>query len=154
MKRYIDSRKKEYLEFVKQNDSQAANGGRSAIEVKQTATRITIEGEHVCLFLIRRVNTPSVPETTDAATATAAQQSAMHEIEITPILNAPYQLAQVTIPLQDLKVALTYRYMYERRAIRLVTRSENKEYIINFKNQRHKERALKCITRLAAPYLD
>ena len=46
-------------------------------------------------------------------------------------------------------MALTYRYMYERRAIRLVTRSECKEFIINFKNQRHKEKALKCITKLA-----
>ena len=78
----------------------------------------------------------------------------LYEIEITPILNAPYQLAQVTIPLQDLKVALTYRYMYERRAIRLVTRSESKEYIINFKNQRHKDKALKCILRLAGQHLD
>ena len=51
-------------------------------------------------------------------------------------------------------MALTYRYMYERRAIRLVTRSESKEFIINFKNQRHKEKALRCITKLAQPYLD
>ena len=51
-------------------------------------------------------------------------------------------------------MALTYRYMYERRAIRLVTRSESKEYIINFKNQRHKDKALKCILRLAGSHLD
>lgn len=63
-----------------------------------------------------------------------AKNNAIYEIQITPILNAPYQLAEVKIPLQDLKVALTYRYMFERRAIRLVTRSESKEFIINFKN--------------------
>ena len=83
-----------------------------------------------------------------------AGKSALYEIQITPILNAPYQLAEVKIPLQELKVALTYRYMYERRAIRIVTRSECKEYIINFKNQRHKDKALKCILRLAGPFLD
>ena len=53
----------------------------------------------------------------------AEQLNPTYDIEITPILNAPYQLAQITIPLKDLKAALTYRYMYERRAIRLVTRS-------------------------------
>ena len=53
LKRYTDSRKKEYLEFVKQNERGTHH---SAIEIKQTATRVTIEGEHVCLFLIKRVN--------------------------------------------------------------------------------------------------
>ena len=64
LKRYTDSRKKEYLEFVKQqNERQGGASGpsssssaHSAIEIKQTATRVTIEGEHVCLFLIKRVN--------------------------------------------------------------------------------------------------
>lgn len=66
-----------------------------------------------------------------------------YEIEVTPILNAPYQLAQVTISLQDLKAVLTYRYLYERKAIRLVTRAESKEFIIVFKSERHKDKALK-----------
>ena len=79
----------------------------------------------------------------------------MYELEITPILNAPYQLARVTIPLNDLKLALTYRYMYERRAIRLVTRSTpHQEYIINFKTQRHKEKTLRQLLKLATPFLD
>ena len=60
----------------------------------------------------------------------------------------------MTIPLQDLKLALTYRYLYERRAIRLVTRTSNAEYIISFKSQRHKDKALKTLLKLAAPYLD
>ena len=35
LKRYTDSRKKEYLEFVKQNERQAASGSQqSAIEIK------------------------------------------------------------------------------------------------------------------------
>jgi len=52
LKRYIDSRKKEYLEFVKEND----HGVNTAVELKQTATRVTIEGEHVCLFVVRKAN--------------------------------------------------------------------------------------------------
>ena len=56
--------------------------------------------------------------------------------------------------MQDLKAVLTYRYMYERRAIRILTRQESKEYIIHFKSQRQKEKALKCLTKLAAQYLD
>lgn len=77
-----------------------------------------------------------------------------YEIEVTPILNAPYQLAQVTIAMQDLKAVLSYRYLYERKAIRLVTRSENKELIVVFKSVRHKDKALKQIIKLAQPYLD
>ena len=78
----------------------------------------------------------------------------MYEIEITPIMNAPHQLNRITIPLNDLKAALTYRYMYERRTLRLVTRSKSEEYLVQFKNIKHKDRVLKTITRLAGQYLD
>ena len=145
LKRYIDSRKKEYLEFAKQNEK----GVAAAIELKQTATRVTIEGEHVCLFVVRRVNAPPADLAFFDTAALVNQTRPAFEIEITPILNAPYQLAQVTLPLQDLKAVLTYRYLFERKAIRLLTRTESREYIICFKSQRHKDKALRCITKLA-----
>lgn len=151
LKRYIDSRKKEYLEFVKQSERSQQS---SALEFKQTATRITIEGDHICLFMIKRVVTAASEPAHQDHFQQAAARSSLYEIDITPILNAPYQLTRVTIPLQDLKLALTYRYLYERRAIRLVTRTSNAEYLINFKTQRHKDKALKTLLRLAAPYLD
>ena len=104
--------------------------------------------------MVKRVATGSGKTGTDDNYTQTATKGTMFAIEITPILNAPYQLARVTIPLQDLKLALTYRYLYERRAIRLVTRTASAEYIINFKSQRHKEKALKTILKLAAPFLD
>ena len=90
LKRYIDSRKKEYLEFAKQNES-ATNGG---IEFKQTSTRITIEGEHVCLFVIKRTNQSSPVDGVFINPALDANQhKPIFEVQITPILNAPYQLS-------------------------------------------------------------
>ena len=45
--------------------------------------------------------------------------------------------------------------MYERRAIRIVTReSAPQEYLIQFKSQRHKEKALNLILKSAGKYLD
>ena len=44
--------------------------------------------------------------------------------------------------------------MYERRTIRLVTRSKCNEYLVQFKNIKHKEKVLKTITKYAEPYLD
>ena len=73
IKRYVETRKKEYFEFVKQNEKNLVSG---AYDVKEHVTRITIEGEHVCLFLLKRVGDPN--------------KSEMYEIEITPILNAPH----------------------------------------------------------------
>ena len=73
IKRYVETRKKEYFEFVKQNEKNQAFG---PYEVKEHVSQITIEGEHVCLFLLKKVGTP--------------QKSEMLEIEITPILNAPH----------------------------------------------------------------
>ena len=137
LKRYIETRKKEYMEFVKQNEKNLIQG---AYEVKEHVTQVTIEGEHICLFLMRRLGDP--------------QKSEMFELEITPILNAPHQLNRTTIPLNDLKAVLTYRYMFERRSIRLVTRLKCDEYILQFKNVKHKDKALKTILKFAAPYLD
>ena len=103
LKRYIDSRKKEYLEFVKQNERQAAASASSAIELKQTATRVTIEGDHVCLFLIKRVNAAQdigqAMGSMEQPQMDTRAKSTLYEIQITPILNAPYQLAEVKIAL-------------------------------------------------------
>ena len=73
IKRYIETRKKEYLEFIKQNEKSQING---SYEIKENVTQITIEGEHICLFLLKRVGDP--------------QKAEIYEIEITPILNAPH----------------------------------------------------------------
>ena len=125
------------MEFVKQNEKNLIQG---AYEIKEHVTQVTVEGEHICLFLMKRVGDP--------------QKSEMFELEITPILNAPHQLNRISIPLNDLKAALTYRYMLERKSIRLVTRLKCNEYILQFKNVKHKDRALKSILKYAAPYLD
>ena len=55
LKRYIETRKKEYMEFVKQNEKNLIQG---AYEVKEHVTQVTIEGEHICLFLMRRLGDP------------------------------------------------------------------------------------------------
>ena len=59
LKRYTETRKKEYLDLVKKSEktatSSAEKPGQKLIEVKQTATRVTIEGQHVCLFILKRV---------------------------------------------------------------------------------------------------
>ena len=73
LKKYIDSRRKEYLELArntKQNDA--------AIELKQTVTRVTIEGEHIYLFVIKRI------------VDFLEQKQDMYEVELLPILNAPH----------------------------------------------------------------
>ena len=73
LKKYIDSRRKEYLELArntKQNDA--------AIELKQTVTRVTIEGEHIYLFVIKRI------------VDFLEQKQDMFEVELLPILNAPH----------------------------------------------------------------
>lgn len=73
LKKYIDSRRKEYLELArntKQNDA--------VIELKQTVTRVTIEGEHIYLFVIKRI-VDFLEEKQD-----------MYEVELLPILNAPH----------------------------------------------------------------
>ena len=44
--------------------------------------------------------------------------------------------------------------MYERKTLRLVRRSKCEEYLVQFKNTKHKDRVLKTITKLAAQYLD
>ena len=69
---------------------------RGQIELKQTATRITIEGEHVCLFVLRRVNAPPAELALFDPAAQAnlneinGSSRGAYEIEILPILNAPY----------------------------------------------------------------
>ena len=137
LKRYIETRKKEYMEFAKQAEKTTITG---AYELKEHVTQVTIEGEHTCLFLMKRVGDP--------------QKSELYELEITPILNAPHQMNRISVPLTDIKAVMTYRYMFERKSIRIITRLECKEYLLQFKNQKHKDKALKTILKFAEPYLD
>lgn len=87
LKRYIDSRKKEYLEFVKQNERSYQS---VSIEFKQTASRVTIEGEHVCLLMVKKVVNGGGKTSAEDNYIQASAKGTVFEIEITPILNAPY----------------------------------------------------------------
>jgi len=70
------------------------------IEAKQTVTMVTIEGEHTCMLVIRRTCDP------------AQVKSDIVELELIPILNAPHQCSSVAISIKNLKLVLTYRYLF------------------------------------------
>ena len=73
LKNYIDSRRKEYLELARNTKKTDA-----IIELKQTVNRITIEGEHIYMFVIKRI------------VDFLEQKEDMYEVELLPILNAPH----------------------------------------------------------------
>jgi hypothetical protein len=104
----LDARRKEYLETIKTQEKQQ-NALNTVVDVKQTVTRVTIEGEHTCMLVIRR--------TGDAGLV----KSGIVELELMPILNAPHQCASVTIAMKNIKLVLTYRYLFSRNALRIVT---------------------------------
>ena len=55
LKKYIDARRKDYLEFIKASvNNQAPGIVSTTVDIKQTVTRVTIEGEHTCMLVIRR----------------------------------------------------------------------------------------------------
>lgn len=112
VKKFSEARRKDYLEMLK---SSAALG--VIIEAKQTVTSVTIEGEHTCMLLIRRVSDPGSSKLESC------------ELELIPLLNAPHQASPVTITMQNIKLVLTYRYLFQRNAIRLVTH-QNQEYLL------------------------
>lgn len=86
MKKYIDARRKDYLEIVKASGNQTQGPYQTAIDVKQTVTRITIEGEHTCMLVIRRIDAiqPGLGLQRDAL------RSESVELELLPIVNAPH----------------------------------------------------------------
>jgi hypothetical protein len=52
--------------------------GGLVVEIKQTVTRVTIEGEHTCMLVIRKVSDPG------------SVKPDLFELELIPILNAPH----------------------------------------------------------------
>lgn len=49
------------------------------VDVKQTVTRVTIEGEHTCMLVIRRTEVSREPARAENV-----------ELELLPIVNAPH----------------------------------------------------------------
>jgi len=70
-----------------------------------------------------------------------------------PILNAPHQCASVTIEMKKIKLLLTYRYLFARNALRIVTH-QNQEYLIRFRSYKHKEKVFKILLKYATEFLD
>ncbi len=66
------------------------------------------------------------------------------ELSLQPIFNCPYQTALITVALSDLKYALPYRYMYQLKAVRLVTFA-NLEYLVVAKDPSYLEKILPFI---------
>lgn len=66
--------------------------------MKQIVKRITIEGEHTCLMLLKQ----------DLSVSSHEPLS----LEILPIMNAPYQGQTLVIPLASIKILHIYRYLF------------------------------------------
>ena len=52
-------------------------------------------------------------------------------LEIVPIMNAPYQNSNLQIELNDIRIIHLYRYMFQYKALRVVT-VDGREYIFEF----------------------
>ena len=69
-------------------------------------------------------------------------------MELLPIVNAPHQCGSTFINLREVKLALTYRYLFQRNALRIVTHS-NDEYLLKFRSHKHKDKVLKLLLKYA-----
>ena len=90
-------------------------------DLKQTVTRVTIEGEHTCVLVCRS-----------------------NKIELFPILNAPHQTSQITIPYSQILMVRTYRYLQRDTCFRIVNNTYE-EYLIECKSKKHFEKCFKII---------
>lgn len=52
-------------------------------------------------------------------------------LEILPIMNSPYQSQTLIIPLASIKILHIYRYLFQHKALRIVTDKQD-EYIFDF----------------------
>lgn len=103
-------------------------------KIKQFVKRITIEGEHNCLFLLKHDQTVGQPQNLS--------------IEIIPVMNAPYQVQHIHIPLNQIKIVHVYRYMFQYKAIRIVTTSLSsppEEYIFDFQKKKHADKVMEVL---------
>lgn len=91
---------------------------------------MTIEGEHTCLMLLKQDQSNSYKEPL--------------AIEIIPVMNAPYQSQTLTIALDRIKIIHAYRYLFQYKAIRIVT-DKCEEYIFEFSKLKYCQRVLNLL---------
>lgn len=108
----MESEKKRHIEFLKHTENQT---GQRLI-LKNVVRRVTIEGEHTYLMIMREDK----------------EMGKKQVIELQPMINAPHQLSALCIPTELIKFALPYRYLFEYKAIRIVTHNSNEEFILVF----------------------
>ena len=82
------------MQYVKHTESTTG----AKFPVKQIVKRVTIEGEHTYLLLVKPL-----------------------ELELLPVMNAPHQTQPIVIRLEEVKFCLEYRYMFEYTGLRIVT---------------------------------
>ena len=98
-------------------------------KIKQVVKRVTIEGEHTCLMILKQDQTQNEPLC----------------LEILPIMNAPYQSqSTLSIPLEQIKIVHIYRYLFQYRSLRIVT-DKCEEYIFEFQKQKYAQKALEVL---------
>lgn len=59
-------------------------------------------------------------------------------------MNAPYQSQTLLIPLPRIKIVQTYRYLFQYKALRIVT-EDCDEYIFDFTKQKYCQRAIEAL---------
>lgn len=113
-----------------ENERNVAQMSTHLYKIKQVVKRVTMEGEHTCLMLLQH----------DQTMAHARPLS----LEIVPIMNAPYQNANLQIELDDIRIVHLYRYMFQYKALRVVT-VDGREYIFEFQKVKHANKALEVL---------
>ena len=76
-------------------------------KIKQVVKRVTVEGEHTCLLLLKH----------DQRQGFVKDELCL---EIIPIMNAPYQKT-LQIALDKISMVHVYRYLFQYRSVRIVT---------------------------------
>lgn len=99
-------------------------------KIKQICKRVTMEGEHTCLLLLQHDQTLLNQEPPF--------------LEILPILNAPYQSQKIQIQLDDIRIVHIYRYLFQYKAVRIVTKRAD-EFIFEFQKIKHAHKVLEVL---------
>lgn len=69
------------------------------------------------------------------------------------MLNAPHQSNPICIDLDRIRIVSKYRYMFEYKALRIVTWDSPEEYVFLFKTVKNKDKAIEMIQKYS-PNLD
>jgi hypothetical protein len=118
---------------LNQQKQRGAQLSTQLYKVKQIVKRVTIEGEHTCLMLLKQ----------DLSMTN-------HEplcLEILPIMNAPYQSQTLNIPLASIRIVHIYRYLFQHKALRIVTDKQD-EYIFDFQKTKYCQRVFNLLMGL------